>query len=158
MLFRSRNSDTDSRTKSAVYELEDDIFAGQGISDLLLPSRKGRPGGRQRRRREILERHEKSISREGTTLEDACDVRGPRKRKYRPPTYMSRADLMEKSHEQLVRDIILRMTPRQLESRCTHNKVHFLLSESERKNPLWNQPSTISLLGKGPNSPLMQRH
>ena len=57
---------------------------------------------------------------------------------------------MEKSHEQLVRDIILRMTPRQLESRCTHNKVHFLLSESERKNPLWNQPSTISLLGKGP--------
>ena len=88
--------------------------------------------------------------REGATLEDANYVGRPHKRAYRPPTYFTRAELMEKSHDQLVRDIVLRMTPRQLELRCTHNKVHFVLTESERKNPLWSQPGTIALLGKGP--------
>ena len=57
---------------------------------------------------------------------------------------------MERSHEQLVEDIIMRMTPQQLEARCTNNKVHFVLNEAERKNPIWSQAGTISLLGKGP--------
>lgn len=44
----------------------------------------------------------------------------------------------------------MRMTPRQLETRCTHNKVHFVLSEQQRWNPFWSQPATLTLLGKGP--------
>ena len=44
----------------------------------------------------------------------------------------------------------MRMTPRQFETRCTHNRVHFVLNERERCNPLWSQPSTLTLLGKGP--------
>ena len=44
----------------------------------------------------------------------------------------------------------MRMTPRQLENRCTRNKVHFVLSEQQRRNPFWSQPATIALLGKGP--------
>ena len=44
----------------------------------------------------------------------------------------------------------MRMTPRQFETRCTYNKVHFVLSEQQRRNPFWSQPATLSLLGKGP--------
>jgi hypothetical protein len=54
------------------------------------------------------------------------------------------------SHDQLVDKVLMRMTPRQFETRCTHNKVHFVLNEQERCNPLWSQPSTLTLLGKGP--------
>ena len=44
----------------------------------------------------------------------------------------------------------MRMKPRQFENRCTHNKVHFVLSEQLRLNPFWSQPATLSNLGKGP--------
>ena len=44
----------------------------------------------------------------------------------------------------------MRMTPRQLETRCTHNRVHFVLTEQQRCDPLWNHPATLTLLGKGP--------
>ena len=44
----------------------------------------------------------------------------------------------------------MRMTPRQLETRCTLNKVHFVLSEQQRRNPFWSQPATLTLLGRGP--------
>ena len=44
----------------------------------------------------------------------------------------------------------MRMTPRQLETRCTRNKVHFVLDEQLSRNPFWCQPSTLSVLGKGP--------
>ena len=66
------------------------------------------------------------------------------------PTYIPRADLLEKDHDQLVGEILMRMTPRQFETRCTYNKVHFVLSEQQRRNPFWSQPATLSLLGKGP--------
>lgn len=57
---------------------------------------------------------------------------------------------MEKDHDQLVGVILMRMKPRQFENRCTHNKVHFVLSEQLRLNPFWSQPATLSNLGKGP--------
>ena len=44
----------------------------------------------------------------------------------------------------------MRMTPRQFETRCTHNMVHFVLCEQQRQNPFWSQPATLALLGKGP--------
>lgn len=47
-------------------------------------------------------------------------------------------------------EAFLRMTPRQLETRCTWNKVHFVLNEQLGRNPFWTQPSTLTLLGKGP--------
>ena len=43
----------------------------------------------------------------------------------------------------------MRMKPLQFETRCTQNKVHFVLSEQQRRNPFWSQPATLSLLGKG---------
>lgn len=42
------------------------------------------------------------------------------------------------------------MSPSQFETRCAHNKVHFVLSERHGNNPLWNNPAMLSLLGKGP--------
>ena len=42
------------------------------------------------------------------------------------------------------------MTPEQIEMRCSHNKVHFVLSEQHRLNPIWSRPETLTLLGKGP--------
>ena len=44
----------------------------------------------------------------------------------------------------------MRMTPRQFETRCTHNLVHFVLCEQQRRNPFWCQPAAIALLGMGP--------
>ena len=44
----------------------------------------------------------------------------------------------------------MRMTPRQFETRCTHNLVHFVLCEQQRLNPFWSQSTTLALLGKGP--------
>lgn len=44
----------------------------------------------------------------------------------------------------------MRMTPGQFETRCAHNSVHFVLAEQHRDNPLWRNPSVLSLLGKGP--------
>ncbi len=41
-----------------------------------------------------------------------------------------------------------------LETRYTHNMLHFVLSEQQRRqNPFWiqSQPATLALLGKGPN-------
>jgi hypothetical protein len=64
--------------------------------------------------------------------------------------YVSQADTMKLSHDQLVDKVLMRMTPRTFETRCTHNKVHFVLNEQERCNPLWSQSSTLTLLGKGP--------
>jgi len=66
------------------------------------------------------------------------------------PTYIPRADLLEKDNDQLVGEILMRMTPRQFEKRCSHNKVHFVLSEQQRMNPFWSQSATLTLLGKGP--------
>ena len=67
------------------------------------------------------------------------------------PTYLSRAKLLELDHDQLVGEIYMRMTPSQFETRCSHNKVHFVLSERHRSNPLWNNSAVISLLAKGPD-------
>jgi hypothetical protein len=55
-----------------------------------------------------------------------------------------------KDRDQIVDEIIVRMTPWQFETRCTHNTVHFVLNEQQRRNPFWNQPATLTLLGKGP--------
>ena len=44
----------------------------------------------------------------------------------------------------------MRMTPQQFETRCTHNMVHFVLCEQQRRNPFWSQSATLSLMGKGP--------
>ena len=75
----------------------------------------------------------------------------PRKRhRGHNPTYISKADLRDKDDMTIVADALLRMTPQQFEQRCTHNKVHFVLTENDRLNPVWDQPSTITLLGKGP--------
>ena len=76
-----------------------------------------------------------------------------KRRKFEPkrPTYLSRAKLLELDHDQLVGEIYMRMTPSQFETRCSHNKVHFVLSERHRSNPLWNNSAVISLLAKGPD-------
>ena len=37
------------------------------------------------------------------------------------PTYLSRTELLELDHDQLVGTILVRMTPWQLETRCTRN-------------------------------------
>ena len=65
-------------------------------------------------------------------------------------TYVSRADVQELDLDQIVGKILMRMTPRQFETRCTHNKVHFILSDEHRCNTLWNETATLTLLGKGP--------
>jgi hypothetical protein len=65
-------------------------------------------------------------------------------------TYVSRADVQELDLDQIVGKILMRMTPRQFETRCTHNKVHFILSDEHRYNTLWNETATLTLLGKGP--------
>ena len=81
------------------------------------------------------------------------DPQGQRKRRKvesKRPTYLSRADIREKSQDQLVGEILLRMTPRQFETRCTQNNVHLVLSEQQGVNPLWSSPAVKSLLGKGP--------
>ena len=44
----------------------------------------------------------------------------------------------------------MRMTPKQLETRCTHNVVYCLFDEQQRHNPLWRRPEALSLLGRGP--------
>ena len=44
----------------------------------------------------------------------------------------------------------MRMPPQQFETRCTHNMVHFVLCEQQRRNPFWSQSATLSLMGKGP--------
>jgi len=66
------------------------------------------------------------------------------------PMYVSRADLLEKDDDQIVSEILMRMTPRQLETRCTRNKVHFVLNKQQKENLFWTQPATLSLLGKRP--------
>jgi len=75
-----------------------------------------------------------------------------RKRRMDPkrPTYIPQADLMVKDRDQIAGEIFMRMTPRQLETRCTRNKVHMVFDELLRQNPCWCQPSMLSLLGKGP--------
>lgn len=65
-------------------------------------------------------------------------------------TYIQRTDLLKKDNDQIVCDILMRMTPRQLETRCTNNKVHFVLNAQQKENSFWTQPATLSLLGKGP--------
>ena len=55
---------------------------------------------------------------------------GPRK-----STYILRSDTEEICHDQLVDKIFMQMTPQQFETRCTHNKVHFVLNEQEQCNP-----------------------
>lgn len=96
---------------------------------------------------------EKEDPREGPALREACESGGARKRRRTGParaTYLARADLLEKDIDQLVDKVLMRMTPWQLETRCNHNLVHFVLTEQQRRNPLWNQPTTLTLLGKTP--------
>jgi hypothetical protein len=86
-------------------------------------------------------------------MRNACVFKGECKRRSagsKKATYISQADTLKLSHDQLVDKVLMRMTPRQFETRCTHNKVHFVLNEQERCNPLWSQPATLVLLGKGP--------
>ena len=66
------------------------------------------------------------------------------------PTHIPRADLRGKDCDHIAGEIFMRMTPRQLETRCTRNMVHFVLDEQTRRYSFWTQPSTLSLLGKGP--------
>ena len=82
---------------------------------------------------------------------DPGRLRKRRKIEPKRPTYLSRAKLLELDHDQLVGEIYMRMTPSQFETRCSHNKVHFVLSERHRSNPLWNNSAVISLLAKGPD-------
>ena len=84
---------------------------------------------------------------------DACDFRSEcKRRKLGPqrPNYLSRQDLLAMDQDQLVGKILMRMTPRQFETRCTLNKVHFVLSDQLMQNPIWSQPAVLTLLGKGP--------
>ena len=83
----------------------------------------------------------------------ACKLKGERKRrKFGPqrPNFLSRQDLLDMDQDQLVGKILMRMTPRQFETRCTLNKVHFVLSDQMMQNPIWSQPAVLTLLGKGP--------
>jgi len=57
---------------------------------------------------------------------------------------------MMKNRDQIIGEIFMRMTPRQLETRCIRNKVHMVLDEQLGQNPCWYQPSMLSLLGKAP--------
>ena len=66
------------------------------------------------------------------------------------PTYLSRTELLELDQDQLVGKILIRMTPWQLETRCTRNVMHLVLSEQQRSIPLWSNPAVHTLLGKGP--------
>ena len=53
-----------------------------------------------------------------------CDFKSDCKRRVPGPrkaTYISREDTEELSHDQLVDKVLTRMTPGQLETRCTHN-------------------------------------
>ena len=63
------------------------------------------------------------------------------------PTYIPQADLMVKDRDQIAGEIFMRMTPRQLETRCTRNEVHMVFDKLLRQNPC---SSMLSLLGKGP--------
>ena len=64
--------------------------------------------------------------------------------------HIPRADLLEKDLDELVGEVLSRMTPEQIELRCTHNKVHFVLSDQHQLDPIWSRPETRTLLGKGP--------
>ena len=91
--------------------------------------------------------------RDGSTLEGYCHSDKAHKRqRVEPsrPTYLSRAKLSELNHYLRVGEIFMRMIPGQFEIRCAHNLVHFILAEQHRDNPLWRNPSVLSLLGKGP--------
>ena len=70
--------------------------------------------------------------------------------RHKQPNYISQADLEEKDVDELAVDILMRMTPKQLETRCTHNVVYCLFDEQQQRNPLWNKPAVLSLLGRGP--------
>lgn len=83
--------------------------------------------------------------------EDSEQQSKRRKREPQRPTYLSRAKLSELDHDQLVGEIYMRMTPGHFETRCAHNKVHWVLSERHRSNPLWKNPAVISSLAKGPD-------
>ena len=105
-----------------------------------------RPGKkvRNQRKRQAKKAQEQRVGGKRPPVGDALQSERARKRRYAGParpTYIPRADLLEKDQSQLVDEILMRMTPRQLETRCTHNKVHFLLSEQQRCNPFWSQPA-----------------
>ena len=55
-----------------------------------------------------------------SSLEDLCIVILNRKR----CPYISQKDLRDKDSSQSVGEVIMRMSPRQLKTRCTHNEVH----------------------------------
>jgi hypothetical protein len=69
------------------------------------------------------------------------------------PTYLSRTELLELDQDQLVGNILMRMTPWQPETRCTRNVMHLVLSESKGASPYGAIQQCIvlhTLLGKGP--------
>jgi hypothetical protein len=81
-------------------------------------------------------------------MRNTCVFKGECKRRSagsKKATYISQADTLKLSHDQLVDKVLMRMTPRQFETRCTHNKVHFVLNEQDTCNPLWSQPATLML-------------
>ncbi len=111
------------------------------------------------KRQASKEAQEQRHGRARPRIGDASQSESARKRRHvgpLRPTYIQRADLLEKDHEsdwihdQLVGEVLMRLTPRQCETRCSHNMVHFVLCEQQRLNPFWSQPATLALLGKGP--------
>ena len=110
----------------------------------------GRNAVRNQRKRQARKAQEQRADQKRPRLGDALQSHKRRRAGPSRPTYIPRADLLEKDHDQLVDEIFMRMTPRQLETRCTLNKVHFVLSEQQRRNPFWSQPATLTLLGRGP--------
>ena len=54
------------------------------------------------------------------------------------PNYLSRQDLLDMDQDQLVGKILMRMTPRQFKTRCTLDKVHFVLSDQLMQDPIWS--------------------
>ena len=64
--------------------------------------------------------------------------------------HIPQAELLEKDLDELVGEVLSRMTPEQIELRCTHNKVHFVLSDQDSLDPIWSKPKNMILLGKDP--------
>ena len=134
-----------------------------GNSSLISTTSKGRPSKKVRLRRKRKKTEDTQIeSADGEqpnqvqrdlNWEDSCGITTAKRRRYPRPMrllYISQKDLRDKDSDLIVNEVLMRMTPRQLETRCTHNKVHMVLSEQHRRLPFWSNPATISLLGKGP--------
>jgi hypothetical protein len=106
-----------------------------------IPIPQKEPLKRQARKEEKQQRQCGERLRLGDTFQSERPHKRRRVGPFRP-TYIQRADLLGKDQDQIVGKILMRMTPHQCKSRCTHNMVHFVLCEQQRQNPFWTLEST----------------